>query len=113
MPLTVAIGVMTRKTLKDWTLSDGTTLPAGTYIGIAADAMSKSEVRFTAILLEAKRSLCLTPLYRLYSKMQKHSKVLGSRKCVTEMMNGIPSNTSTSVYTTITLFLAMVDMLGA
>jgi cytochrome P450 len=38
--------VMSRKTLRDWTLSDGTLLPAGTLIGIAADAMSTSELLF-------------------------------------------------------------------
>lgn len=36
--------VMSRKTVKDWTLSDGTMLPAGTFIGVASDAMSTSEV---------------------------------------------------------------------
>ncbi len=35
---------MTRKTLKDWTLSDGTLLPAGTFLGVAGDAMNKEEV---------------------------------------------------------------------
>ncbi|EKM83195.1 hypothetical protein AGABI1DRAFT_111666 [Agaricus bisporus var. burnettii JB137-S8] len=38
--------VMSRKTLKDWTLSDGTLLPAGTLIGVASDAMSTSELLF-------------------------------------------------------------------
>ncbi|KAF9453723.1 cytochrome P450 [Macrolepiota fuliginosa MF-IS2] len=38
--------VMVRKTLKNWTLSDGTVLPPGTFIGVAADAMSKSSALF-------------------------------------------------------------------
>jgi len=35
-----------RKTLKDWTLSDGTHIPADNFIAIASDAMNKDEVRF-------------------------------------------------------------------
>jgi hypothetical protein len=35
---------MRRKTLKDWTLSDGTLIPAGTFVGVASDAMNKEEV---------------------------------------------------------------------
>ncbi|KAJ3557279.1 hypothetical protein NP233_g11785 [Leucocoprinus birnbaumii] len=38
--------VMTRKTLKDWTLSDGTHLPADSFIAIASDAMHKDESLF-------------------------------------------------------------------
>ncbi|KAF9453725.1 cytochrome P450 [Macrolepiota fuliginosa MF-IS2] len=37
---------MVRKTIADWTLSDGTTIPAGTYVGVATDAMGKSEKGF-------------------------------------------------------------------
>lgn len=35
---------MLRKTLKDWTLSDGTVLPAGTYVGVASDPTNRDEV---------------------------------------------------------------------
>ncbi|KAF5349582.1 hypothetical protein D9756_008945 [Leucocoprinus leucothites] len=35
--------VMSRKTLKAWTLSDGTVIPPGTFLGVASDAMCKSE----------------------------------------------------------------------
>jgi len=38
--------VITRKTLKDWTLSDGTLIPAGTFFGIASDAMNKDDISF-------------------------------------------------------------------
>ncbi|KAJ3556908.1 hypothetical protein NP233_g11870 [Leucocoprinus birnbaumii] len=38
--------LMTRKTLKDWSLSDGTLIPAGTFVGIANDAMNKDEDAF-------------------------------------------------------------------
>jgi hypothetical protein len=31
--------------LKDWTMSDGTVIPAGTVLGIANDAMNREEVR--------------------------------------------------------------------
>jgi len=37
-----------RKTLKDWTLSDGTHIPADSFIAIASDAMNKDEVRFSS-----------------------------------------------------------------
>lgn len=37
-------GAISRKTLKDWTLSDGTLIPAGTPVSIASDAMNKEEV---------------------------------------------------------------------
>ncbi|KXN83238.1 Ent-kaurene oxidase [Leucoagaricus sp. SymC.cos] len=39
--------LMTRKTLKDWTLSDGTVIPAGTYISLASDAMNREDTSFT------------------------------------------------------------------
>lgn len=35
---------MTRKVLKDWTMSDGSVIPAGTFLGVAAGAMSRAEV---------------------------------------------------------------------
>lgn len=38
--------VMSRKTLKAWTLSDGTVIPPGTFLGVASDAMCKSELLF-------------------------------------------------------------------
>ncbi|KAJ3561249.1 hypothetical protein NP233_g10308 [Leucocoprinus birnbaumii] len=38
--------VMSRKTLKEWTLSDGTMIPPGTFVGVASDAMCKSELLF-------------------------------------------------------------------
>ncbi|KXN83235.1 Ent-kaurene oxidase [Leucoagaricus sp. SymC.cos] len=38
--------VMSRKTLKEWTLSDGTVLPPNTFLGVASDAMCKSELLF-------------------------------------------------------------------
>jgi hypothetical protein len=79
---------MSRKTLKDWTLSDGTLLPAGTLIGIAADAMSTSEVCFMHYVL-----LDLIPcpeLLSFYLRMPKPSNLSGSRRCVMEMKNSIP-----------------------
>ncbi|KAL9712299.1 hypothetical protein Ac2012v2_003533 [Leucoagaricus gongylophorus] len=38
--------LMTRKALKDWTSFDGTFIPAGTFIGVASDAMNKNEDAF-------------------------------------------------------------------
>ncbi|KXN83236.1 Ent-kaurene oxidase [Leucoagaricus sp. SymC.cos] len=38
--------LMIRKTLQDWTLSGGTLIPAGTFVGIASDAMNKDEEAF-------------------------------------------------------------------
>jgi len=38
--------IISRKALKDWTLSDGTLIPAGTFFGIAGDAMNKDEMSF-------------------------------------------------------------------
>ncbi|KXN83234.1 Ent-kaurene oxidase [Leucoagaricus sp. SymC.cos] len=38
--------LMTRITLKDWTTSDGTVIPAGTLVGIAAAAMNRNEASF-------------------------------------------------------------------
>lgn len=40
---------MIHKVLRDWTLSDGTLIPAGTIIGMASDAMNKDEVRVTTL----------------------------------------------------------------
>jgi hypothetical protein len=42
--------LMSRKALQDWTLSDGTLIPKGTFIGIASDAMNKDEVRLPLLL---------------------------------------------------------------
>lgn len=36
---------MLRKTINDWTLSDGTLIPRDVYVGVAVDAMNKAEVR--------------------------------------------------------------------
>lgn len=36
--------LITRKTLQDWRLSDGTLIPAGTRVGVASGAMNKEEV---------------------------------------------------------------------
>lgn len=36
---------MFRKALQDWTLSDGTFIPAGTFFGIASGPMNRDEVR--------------------------------------------------------------------
>lgn len=52
---------MIRKVLKDWTLSDGTLLPAGTFVGVAADAMNKANVRSCSVLL-LNHSSSLLPL---------------------------------------------------
>jgi hypothetical protein len=41
----MAIVNMFRKTLKDWTLSDGTCLPVDSFVAVATDAMHKDEVR--------------------------------------------------------------------
>lgn len=38
--------LMTRKALKDWTLSDGTLIPTGTFVAIANDAMNKDDEVF-------------------------------------------------------------------
>ncbi|KAF5349709.1 hypothetical protein D9756_008944 [Leucocoprinus leucothites] len=38
--------LMIRKTIKDWMLSDGTLIPPDTYVGVAVDAMNKSEASF-------------------------------------------------------------------
>ncbi|KAF9453730.1 cytochrome P450 [Macrolepiota fuliginosa MF-IS2] len=38
--------LMVRKTLKNWTLSDGTLIPTGVLIGVASDAMNKDEASF-------------------------------------------------------------------
>lgn len=46
--------VMTRKTRKTCTLSDGTLLPPGTFVGIAGEAMNKSEVRLHVVPLDAQ-----------------------------------------------------------
>ncbi len=35
---------MLRKVLKDWTLSDGTVIPAGQYVGVPSGPMNKEEV---------------------------------------------------------------------
>lgn len=43
--------VMARKARKNCTLSDGTVLPPGTYVAIAAEAMSKSEVCSLVLVL--------------------------------------------------------------
>jgi len=40
---------MTRKALKDWTSFDGTFIPAGTFIGVASDAMNKDEVSLSLL----------------------------------------------------------------
>jgi hypothetical protein len=42
---------MNRKTVKDWTLSDGTLIPAGTFLGVASAAMNKEEVAIPPLLL--------------------------------------------------------------
>lgn len=39
---------MVNKVLQDWTLSDGTLIPAGTIVAVANDAMHKDEVRAVA-----------------------------------------------------------------
>ncbi|KAF5349586.1 hypothetical protein D9756_008948 [Leucocoprinus leucothites] len=38
--------LMTRKTLREWRLSDGTIIPAGTFVGVASGAMNKDERSF-------------------------------------------------------------------
>ncbi|KAF5349711.1 hypothetical protein D9756_008946 [Leucocoprinus leucothites] len=38
--------IMNRKALKDWTMSDGTFIPAGTFIGVASAAMGVDEALF-------------------------------------------------------------------
>ncbi|KAF9453726.1 cytochrome P450 [Macrolepiota fuliginosa MF-IS2] len=38
--------LMSRKALQDWKLSDGTLIPAGTFVGVASDAMNKEEASF-------------------------------------------------------------------
>ena len=35
---------MFRKTKKDWSLSDGTVVPAGTFVGVASAPMNRDEV---------------------------------------------------------------------
>lgn len=42
--------VMSRKTLKEWTLSDGSVLPPNTFVGVASDAMCKSDVSAVLVL---------------------------------------------------------------
>lgn len=79
---------MSRKTLKDWVLSDGTLLPAGTLIGVASDAMSTSEVRYMLYVLLDLIS-CLVML-SFYFRMPKLSNLSGSLRCVTEMKSLIP-----------------------
>ncbi|KAF9453721.1 cytochrome P450 [Macrolepiota fuliginosa MF-IS2] len=37
---------MMRKAHRDWTMSDGTLIPAGTFIGVASNAMNKAKVLF-------------------------------------------------------------------
>ncbi|KAJ3566941.1 hypothetical protein NP233_g6679 [Leucocoprinus birnbaumii] len=37
---------MMRKTLKDWTLSDGTVIPAGSFVGVASDPMNREKSAF-------------------------------------------------------------------
>jgi len=36
---------MFRKTMKDWSLSDGSVIPAGTVVGVASAPMNRDEVR--------------------------------------------------------------------
>lgn len=37
---------MLRKTLKDWTLSDGTVIPTGSFVGVASDPMNREKSAF-------------------------------------------------------------------
>ncbi|KAJ3561250.1 hypothetical protein NP233_g10307 [Leucocoprinus birnbaumii] len=66
--------LMIRKTIKEWTLSDGTVIPPGTHVGVAVDAMNKEEgFRFAEMvegadaLISAKQSLVtLSPEYIVF-----------------------------------------------
>lgn len=49
--LTVVIVLMVRKTVKTWTLSDGTVIPPDVYVGLAAEEMNKAEVCHTFVTL--------------------------------------------------------------
>lgn len=59
---------MTRKTLKDWTLSDGTLLPADSYVAIASDSMHKDEVRPCRRLLSTQMLTILDGLSGLFPR---------------------------------------------
>lgn len=41
---TATLVLLARKAVKDWTMSDGTIIPAGTLLGVATGAMNTSEV---------------------------------------------------------------------
>lgn len=43
----ISLVLMVRKTVKDWRLFDGTLIPPGVYVGLAAEEMNKAEVRST------------------------------------------------------------------
>jgi hypothetical protein len=40
---------MIRKTVRNWTLSDGTVIPPDVYVGLAAEEMNKAEVCWTFV----------------------------------------------------------------
>jgi len=78
---------MSRKTLKDWTLSDGTHIPADNMIAVATGAMHKDEVGISYI--HAVKHAIMNELSRRYSLMPTLSKHSDSQKCVTEMESWI------------------------
>ena len=83
---------MSRKTLKDWTLSDGTRIPADNIIAIATGAMHKDEVRVSYI--HRVKHAILNQLFRRYSLMPTLSKHSDSQRCVMETESWIASSTN-------------------
>jgi len=83
---------MTRKTLKDWTLSDGTHIPADNIIAIASGPMHKDEVG--VLYIHAVKHAIMNGLFRRYSQTLTLSKHSDSQKCVTETESWIASSTN-------------------
>ena len=85
---------MIRKTLKDWTLSDGTHIPTDNIIAIASGPMHKDEVG--VLYIHAVKHTIMIELSRRYSLMptlSKHSdgQKCATQKCVTETESWIAS----------------------
>jgi hypothetical protein len=68
---------MVRKALQDWTMSDGTFIPRGTFLGVAVAAMDTAEVYIAASEI-GMRTDASQPRYLFRNRV--HSVDSGSRK---------------------------------
>jgi hypothetical protein len=86
---------MLRKTLKDFTFSDGTTIPAGNLVSIPLISLHRDEVR------DSHRQLRFTSrLDRNITLIPAHLMVSASKECATRIERALSTNSIPSMSTT-------------